>query len=203
MSNFEHMNLIPSISQITRAQREQQNGHKSLVVWFTGFSGSGKSTIAQEIESKLFKQNFHVFTLDGDNTRLGINSDLGFSPEDRSENIRRVAEIAKLLLDSGALIITSFISPFIADREKAKSIIGEVDFMEVYIDCPLEVCESRDVKGLYKKARNGQLKDFTGIDSPFEAPTSPDLVLKTAENSVEKCVDYLFHEILKRTRLTD
>lgn len=189
------MNLRSENFNISREQKEKLNGHKSFVVWLTGFSGSGKSTIANALEVALFEKGIRSFCLDGDNTRLGINKDLGFSSADRTENIRRVAEMAKLFLESGTIVITSFISPLISDREMAKSIIGDVDFVEVFINCPLAICEQRDVKGLYAKARRGEIKDFTGIDSPFEAPLKADVELLTDKNSVQECVEIILKEI--------
>ncbi len=189
------MNLTIANFQISRAQKEKLNGHKSFVVWLTGFSGSGKSTIANALEVALFEKGIRSFCLDGDNTRLGINKDLSFSSFDRTENIRRVAEMAKLFLESGTIVITSFISPLISDREMAKSIIGDADFVEVFINCPLAVCEERDVKGLYAKARRGEIKDFTGIDSPFEAPLKADVELFTDKNSVQECVEIILEKI--------
>ena len=182
------MNLKQAQFQITREAREKCNGHKAKVIWLTGFSGSGKSTIANALEVELFKRGNRTYCLDGDNTRLGINKDLGFTSVDRTENIRRVAEIAKLFLESGTIVITSFISPLISDREMAKKIIGEADFVEVFINCPLAICEKRDVKGLYAKARKGEIKDFTGIDSPFEAPVNRDLNVLSGEKSISECV---------------
>jgi len=192
------MNLTPVNFQISRAQKEKLNGHKSFVIWLTGFSGSGKSTVANQLEIALFENGVRSFCLDGDNTRLGINKDLGFSSADRTENIRRVAEMAKLFLESGTIVITSFISPLISDREMAKKIIGSTDFVEVFINCPLGVCEQRDVKGLYAKARKGEIKDFTGIDSPFEAPLNSDIELFTNQNSSQECVEIILEKISER-----
>jgi adenylylsulfate kinase len=192
------MNLTPVNFQISRAQKEKLNGHKSFVIWLTGFSGSGKSTVANQLEIALFENGVRSFCLDGDNTRLGINKDLGFSSADRTENIRRVAEMAKLFLESGTIVITSFISPLISDREMAKKIIGSTDFVEVFINCPLGVCEQRDVKGLYAKARKGEIKDFTGIDSPFEAPLNSDIELFTNQNSSQECVEIILEKISGR-----
>jgi adenylylsulfate kinase len=189
------MNLRPENFNITREQKEELNGHKSFVVWLTGFSGSGKSTIANALEVALFDRGIRSFCLDGDNTRLGINKDLGFSSADRTENIRRVAEMSKLFLESGTIVITSFISPLISDREMAKNIIGDSDFVEVFINCPLEICEERDVKGLYAKARRGEIKDFTGIDSPFEAPLKADVELFTNQISIEECLEIILDKI--------
>jgi adenylylsulfate kinase len=196
------MNLTKANFQISRNDKERLNGHKSFVIWLTGLSGSGKSTIANALEAELFKKQIHTFCLDGDNTRLGINKDLGFSTADRTENIRRVAEMAKLFLESGTIVITSFISPLISDREMAKQIIGSSDFVEVYINCPLSVCENRDVKGLYAKARKGEIKDFTGIDSPFEAPLESDIELFTDKNSIQECVGIILAKIEENLKLS-
>jgi adenylylsulfate kinase len=180
---------------VGREERETFLGQKSKVLWMTGLSGSGKSTIGQQLERRLLELGFFAQMLDGDNIRTGINGNLGFSIEDRQENIRRIAEVAKLYLNSGVIVICSFISPTEKIRAFAKEIIGENDFLEVFIDAPLEVCEDRDVKGLYQKARAGQIKDFTGIDSPFEAPDTPALVVETAnltiEESLHKIMNYL------------
>jgi adenylylsulfate kinase len=195
------MNLTKANFQISRAQKEKLNGHKSFVVWLTGFSGSGKSTIANALEVALFDRGIRSFCLDGDNTRLGINKDLGFSSADRTENIRRVAEMSKLFLESGTIVITSFISPLISDREMAKNIIGDSDFVEVFINCPLAICEERDVKGLYAKARRGEIKDFTGIDSPFEAPLKANVELLTDKNSVQECINIIFDKIEEKLKI--
>jgi adenylylsulfate kinase len=180
---------------LDRQQRQNFLGQKSKVIWMTGLSGSGKSTIAQALERSLFENGHFAQVLDGDNIRSGINNNLGFSLEDRTENIRRIAEVAKLYLNSGVIVICTFISPTREIREFAKQIIGESDFIEIFVDAPIEVCEQRDVKGLYQKARRGEIKDFTGIDSPYEAPTQPDLVIKTGETSLEsstaQIMDYL------------
>ena len=165
---------------------------RSKVLWLTGLSGSGKSTIAQHLERKLFEAGFFAQVLDGDNIRSGINNNLGFSAEDRTENIRRIAEIAKLYIQSGIISVNSFISPTIAIRQLAKSIIGEVDFVEIYINAPLEVCQQRDVKGLYQKARRGEIKGFTGIDAPCEAPPFPALEIRTDQMSISEAVDKIF-----------
>lgn len=193
-------NIIYQNFKINKIDRNKENGHNSLVVWFTGLSGSGKSTIANALQNKLFTDKIHCFTLDGDNTRLGINSDLDFTDLGRKENIRRVAEICKLMNDAGIVVIASFISPFVEDRMQAKAIIGPENFIEVFVDCPIEVCESRDVKGLYAKARNNEIKNFTGISSPFEVPLHPEIHVKSNLQSVEDCVkqiDLLLKEKLK------
>jgi adenylylsulfate kinase len=186
---------------ISRADRNKQRGHQSFVVWFTGLSGSGKSTLANSLEAALHSRGISTYTLDGDNTRMGINKDLDFSDQGRKENIRRVAEIAKLMVDSGTIVISSFISPFIADRENAKSIIGAEDFIEVFVDCPLEICEQRDVKGLYAKARANLIPNFTGISSPFEAPLSPDITVQTHLMSLEDCLKKIIIAIENKLKL--
>jgi adenylylsulfate kinase len=193
-------NIIYQNFKINKVDRNKKNGHNSLVVWFTGLSGSGKSTIANALQNKLFADKINCFTLDGDNTRLGINSDLDFTDIGRKENIRRVAEICKLMNEAGIVVIASFISPFIEDRIQAKAIIGPENFIEVFVDCPIDVCESRDVKGLYAKARNNEIKNFTGISSPFEVPLYPEIHVKSNLQSIEDCVeqiDQLLKEKLK------
>lgn len=173
----------------------QLNGHKAGVLWFTGLSGSGKSTVANAVDLMLFQLQAKTYVLDGDNVRHGLNGDLGFSDDDRIENIRRVGEVSKLFADAGLLVSTAFISPFIADREMVRSQLPKGQFIEVFIDTPLSVCESRDPKGLYKKARAGEIKNFTGIDSAYEKPISPEIHVQTAEHSIQECaqqvIDYL------------
>jgi adenylylsulfate kinase len=180
---------------IQRSDREQFLQQQSKVLWLTGLSGSGKSTIAQHLERKMYNKGFFAQVLDGDNIRSGINNNLGFSVEDRQENIRRIAEIAKLFLQSGIITINSFISPTIAIRKMAEEIIGKENFIEIYINAPLEVCEARDVKGLYQKARSGIIKGFTGIDSPYEAPINPFLEIKTDQLSIEQAVEDIYSAI--------
>ena len=165
------------IFSITKEDRERLNGHPGKVVWFTGLSGSGKSTLANALEQALHAQGRHTCILDGDNIRQGLNKDLGFTDVDRVENIRRIAEVAKLMLDAGLVVLTAFISPFQKDRESARALIGRANFVEIFVDTSLQVCEQRDPKGLYKKARNGQLPNMTGINSPYEAPENPDLTI--------------------------
>ncbi len=172
MDNLHHQTFC-----VTRRDREKLAGHAGKVVWFTGLSGAGKSTIANALEVALHAQGKRTYILDGDNIRLGINRDLGFSHEDRAENIRRVAEVAKLMVDAGVIVITAFISPFRQDRQLAREVIGAADFIKVYVNTPLAECEARDPKGLYKKARSGQLAHMTGIDSPYEAPQAADVVI--------------------------
>jgi len=190
-------NIHPIFDRLLqRSDREKQLNQHSKVVWLTGLSGSGKSTIAQHLERKLYNSGFFTQVLDGDNIRSGINNNLSFSPEDRQENIRRIAEIAKLYLNSGVITLNSFISPTIAIRQMAKDIIGNEDFIEIYINTPLEICEQRDVKGLYKKARKGLIKGFTGIDAPYEAPVAPQLEILTANQSIEESVDLIYTYLL-------
>ncbi|QYJ95169.1 adenylyl-sulfate kinase [Shewanella spartinae] len=185
-------------ASVIHAEREQANGHKGAVLWFTGLSGSGKSTVANAVDRLLHDRGCHTYVLDGDNVRHGLNGDLGFSDEDRVENIRRIGEVAKLFVDAGTLVSTAFISPFSADRQLVRDLLSAHQFIEVFIDTPLEVCEQRDPKGLYKKARAGEIKHFTGIDSAYEAPVSPEVHVKTAEQSVQQCaeqvVDYLVQQ---------
>lgn len=182
---------ITSVSHaIAPEDRWRKHGHTGGVLWFTGLSGSGKSTLAMALENALFAKNFEVYTLDGDNLRYGLNANLGFSDEDRSENIRRVGEVASLFAKSGTIILTAFISPFIADREIARTVIGD-GFHEIFLDPGLAACEARDPKGLYKKARSGEIAEFTGISSPYEAPVSPELKIDTHTQSIEQSVRQL------------
>ena len=182
----EHITWHPG--HISPARRAEVYGHQGATVWLTGLSGSGKSTVARALEAALIDRGVHAYVLDGDNLRHGLNRDLGFSPEDRGENIRRVGEVARLFADAGVLCITAFISPYRADRRRVRELHAEGDFVEVFVDCPLEVCESRDPKGLYKKARAGEINGFTGISAPYEAPASPDIVVHSDTQSVEECV---------------
>lgn len=195
-------NIHPIFDRLLqREDREQRLKQKAKVLWLTGLSGSGKSTIAQALERTLFNRGFFAQVLDGDNIRSGINNNLGFSIEDRKENIRRIAEISKLYIGSGIISINSFISPTLDIRDFAKSIIGTEDFIEIFINTPLEVCESRDVKGLYKKARKGEIKGFTGIDSPYESPINPSLEVKTENQSVQESVDTILEYIIPIIKL--
>lgn len=181
-------NLTSHKQYIAKSQRNQQNGHSSFVIWMTGLSGAGKSTLANELATYFFQKNVKAYILDGDNVRLGLNSDLSFSDKDRSENIRRVAEVAKLMIEAGLIVITAFISPFSADRLMAKNIIGAENFVEVFVDASLENCEKRDVKGLYQKARKGEIISFTGIDSPFEKPENPTITIHTDQMNIGESV---------------
>ncbi|MEM6642732.1 MAG: adenylyl-sulfate kinase [Bacteroidota bacterium] len=194
-------NIIPHNHLISRGDRANRNGHKPKVLWFVGLSGSGKSTLASALEAHFFNQGKQTYILDGDNVRSGLNQDLDFSDQSRKENIRRIAEVSKLFSDAGIIVITAFISPFKADRQHARSLIGTEDFIEVHVKCPIEVCEQRDVKGLYKKARAGQIKNFTGIDSPFEEPENAEITVNTAKESLETCLQKLINELEPRIRL--
>ena len=178
-------NVVKHRATVTRNRREEQNKHRSVIIWFTGLSGSGKSTLAHQVEEDLYKTGCRTFVFDGDNVRHGLCANLGFSEEDRHENIRRIGEMAKLFIEAGVIALTAFISPFRADRERVKALVSENDFIEIYCDSPLKVCEERDVKGLYKKARAGVIQNYTGISSPYEPPENPDLHLDTAGDSVE------------------
>lgn len=189
-------NLTWQNLDITRELREQQLKQTAVTVWMTGLSGAGKSTIANEVEKRLFAEGKHTMLLDGDNVRMGLNKNLGFGEADRVENIRRVAEVSKLINDAGIIVLASFISPFHQDRRNAKEIIGD-RFIEVYVSTPLEECEKRDKKGLYKKAREGALSDFTGISSPYEIPQNPDIVVDTSRHSIEESVDLVLSGIKK------
>lgn len=180
-------------TSLSKDMRRKQNGHESTVIWFTGLSGSGKSTIANAVAKELYKRNIRNYVLDGDNIRLGLNKDLGFSEEDRTENIRRIGEVSKLFVDSGQFVLTAFISPFRADRQMVRDLLEEGEFIEVYINCPLSECEVRDPKGLYDKARKGIIKDFTGIDSPYEEPEQPEIILESSRYTVEECVNQVIN----------
>lgn len=180
-------------TSLSKELRRKQNEHESTVIWFTGLSGSGKSTIANAVAKELYKRNIRNYVLDGDNIRLGLNKDLGFSEEDRTENIRRIGEVSKLFVDSGQFVLTAFISPFRADRQMVRDLLEEGEFIEVYINCPLAECEVRDPKGLYDKARKGIIKDFTGIDSPYEEPEQPEIILESSRYTVEECVNQVIN----------
>lgn len=182
---------------ITKKQRRNQNGHESFIIWFTGLSGSGKSTIANALAQTLFIRKINSYILDGDNVRHGLNKDLGFSEKERAENIRRIGEVSKLFVDSGLVVLTAFISPFQEDRDQARQLVEPKEFIEVYIKCSLDECEKRDPKKLYQKARAGKLKNFTGIDSPYEEPVNPELVIETNSYSVEECVNKIINYLEK------
>ncbi|WP_416731720.1 adenylyl-sulfate kinase [Fictibacillus sp. JL2B1089] len=196
MSN-QH-NIIWHDSSITKEARRKLNNHSSFVLWFTGLSGSGKSTVANALAQVLFDQEIRNFVLDGDNIRNGLNRDLSFSDKDRSENIRRISEVSKLFVENGTVVLTAFISPFIQDRDMAKKIISEEEFIEIFVSCPIDECEKRDPKGLYSKARKGEISDFTGIDSPYEEPVSPALTIHTNEQNVSESVESILNYLKKR-----
>ena len=190
---MKNKNIAWQQSLVKKAERNLRLGHKSVVLWLTGFSGAGKSTLAHAIERNLYERNCATFVLDGDNVRHGLCSDLGFSQQDREENIRRVGEMAKLFTEAGVIAITAFISPYITDRERVRSILPAGEFIEVYCRCSLEICEGRDVKGLYKKARKGLIADFTGISSPYEPPINPEIIVDTGADSLDKCVEQVLN----------
>jgi len=194
-------NLFPTQSSVTKAQREALMKQRAKVIWFTGLSGSGKSTLAVQLEAYLHQHGYKTFLLDGDTIRTGLNKDLSFTDDGRVENIRRIGEVTKLLLDAGIIVLSAFISPFRADRDQVKHIVGEEKYIEVFVDAPLEVCEQRDVKGLYKKARAGEVKNFTGIDSPYEVPQHPDVIVHTNEVSVEQALALLVEYVEPRIKL--
>lgn len=193
MDNIQKQNY-----SIVRQDREQMNRHKSVLIWFTGLSGSGKSTIANLLEKRLNQLQIHTYSLDGDNLRSGLNKELSFSKDDRDENLRLVSEVAKLFVDAGIVVIAAFISPYIKTREEIEQIVGSEDYIEVFVNTPLEICEQRDVKGLYKKARAGKIKNFTGIDSPYEKPVNPSIEINTVQESPEEAVDKIISFIQKR-----
>lgn len=186
-------------THVTREMRCQLKKQRPVCIWLTGLSGSGKSTLANALDAKLAEQGFHTYLLDGDNVRHGLNKDLGMSDADRQENIRRIGEVARLMVDAGLITITAFISPFRADRDQARALMPD-DFVEVFVDAPLDVCEQRDPKGLYKKARAGQIKEFTGIDSPYEPPANPEIHVETGNQSLEQCVDVVMTALMERIR---
>ncbi|MDG4656863.1 adenylyl-sulfate kinase [Ectobacillus antri] len=184
-------NIIWHDASVTKTERRKQNNHNSFVLWFTGLSASGKSTVANAVARKLFDANIRSYVLDGDNVRHGLNRGLGFSEEDRKENIRRIGEVAKLFVDSGTIVLTAFISPFQEDRKTVRDLLEADEFIEVFVHCPLEECEKRDPKGLYEKARNGEIKQFTGIDSPYEEPVNPEITLHTHVYTADTCAEQL------------
>ena len=189
MSETKHITWHES--EVTKAQRQTRNGHQSVLIWFTGLSGSGKSTVSVALEKALFEDDKQTYRLDGDNVRHGLNKNLGFSPEDRQENIRRIGEVGKLMVDSGAITVTAFISPYKQDRDNVRQLFEEQEFIEVYTECSIETCEQRDPKGLYKKARTGEIPEFTGISAPYEPPEEPEIIINTEDNSVESSVNQI------------
>lgn len=203
MSDKKSTNVVWHQATIDRQMRETMNGHKSTILWFTGLSGSGKSTLAHAVEDKLHRLQCRTYVLDGDNIRHGLCNDLGFSDEDRVENIRRIGEVSKLFTEAGVIAMTAFISPFRADRERVRKLVKDGDFIEIYCKASLDVCEQRDVKGLYKKARAGEIKAFTGISSPYEAPENPEIVIETGADPLEKCADQVLDFLRVRKILKD
>jgi adenylylsulfate kinase len=195
MSEPKSKNITWHHGLVERGEREKRNNNKGVILWYTGLSGSGKSTIANEVEKKIFEGGYHTYVLDGDNIRFGLNSNLGFSPEDRTENIRRIGEVAKLFVDAGIIVSTAFISPYREDRDRVRSIVEDGDMVEIFVECDITICEQRDAKGLYKKARAGEIKEFTGISAPYEEPAHAELTIDSGKHSVEECaqmvIDYL------------
>jgi adenylylsulfate kinase len=191
-------NIVWHHATVTRARRQAKNGHRGAIIWFTGLSGAGKSTLAHAVEESLHQGGCRTFVLDGDNVRHGLCSDLAFSTKDRQENIRRIGEMAKLFMEAGIIVLTAFISPYHADRERVRAMVKQGDFVEIYCDTPIEICETRDIKDLYKKARAGQIAEFTGISSPYEAPQTPELTLNTGAAELQICVQQVIGEMMRR-----
>lgn len=197
MAQQKATNITWHEAAVTAEDREKLLNQKGCVIWFTGLSGSGKSTLANAVGQVLHQQQHHTYVLDGDNVRHGLNKNLGFSPADREENIRRIGEVAKLFADAGTIVLTAFISPYRTDRDQARALIVDGRFVEVFVDCPLEVCEERDTKGLYKKARAGEIKEFTGISAPYEPPLNPEVTVNTAVLSIEECAQAVVTILIK------
>jgi len=191
-------NTVWHHATVTQQRRNQQNNHKSVVLWFTGLSGSGKSSLAHCVEEKLHKRGCRTMVLDGDNVRHGLCGDLGFSDKDRKENLRRIGEMSKLFIEAGIMTLTAFISPFIEDRDKVRGLMPHGDFIEIFLDCSIGICEKRDVKGLYKKARKGEISSFTGVSSPYEIPKNPDLVVHTGSLTLDESVDMVMDMLVDR-----
>ncbi|MDD2723869.1 MAG: adenylyl-sulfate kinase [Methylovulum sp.] len=203
MTTTKSTNTVWHHATVSRADRENLHQHKSVIIWFTGLSGSGKSTLAHAVEDYLHNMGISTFVLDGDNVRHGLCSDLTFSDHDRVENIRRIGEVAKLIIEAGVITLTAFISPFKSDRNAARNLVPHGEFLEIYCQCPIETCEQRDVKGLYKKARAGQIPFFTGIDSPYEAPENPELAVNTKEQSLDESVQSVINLLINRGIIKD
>jgi adenylylsulfate kinase len=202
MSKIKSQNIVWHHAIINQEDRERLGDHKGAILWFTGLSGSGKSTVANDVEAKLFERGVRTYVLDGDNVRHGLNKDLGFSPEDREENIRRIGEVAKLFQDAGVITLTAFISPYRTDRGNVRRLLDDGRFIEVYVKCSLDVCEQRDPKGLYQKARAGQIPEFTGISAPYEEPHSPEVVLETDKQSLEESTSLVIAYLEEKGYLT-
>ncbi len=203
MSRPKAENLTWHVGEVDREARAAAHGHRGAILWFTGLSGSGKSTIAHRVERTLIERGAFAYVLDGDNVRHGLNSDLGFAPEDRVENIRRIGEVARLFADAGALVVSAFISPYRKDRDRVRALMGPGEFIEVFVDTPLEVCEARDPKGLYKKARSGEMSGLTGLDAPYEPPDEPEIHLKTVNLSVDEAADRVISYLEREKILGD
>jgi adenylylsulfate kinase len=200
-ANFmDSKNIVRQEYKISKKDRARLNGHKPLIVWFTGLSGSGKSTLAGHVEEHLYEMGVRTYLLDGDNIRHGLNNNVDFSEQGRRENIRRIGEVAKLFTDAGIVVLTAFISPFREDRDRVRSLVDSCEFAEIFVTCPIEICEQRDVKGLYKKAREGEIKDFTGISSPFEHPLKPEMEIKTNLMSIEESTDKIVKYIVEKIK---
>lgn len=199
----ETKHIVWHDTAVQKQERQQRNQHKSCILWFTGLSGAGKSTLANALEHRLFEQGLNSYVLDGDNVRHGLNKGLGFGEEDRKENIRRIGEVAKLFVDAGLIVCTAFISPFAEDRNRVRALVQEDEFVEIYVRCSLEACEDRDPKGLYKKARTGEISNFTGISSPYEEPLQPELVVDSDQHSIEACVDQMIAFLRERNYLPE
>ena len=196
-------NIIPHSHAIAQADRINKLGYKPLLIWFVGMSGSGKSTLASALEEKLFADGLNTYILDGDNIRSGLNKDLDFSDNSRKENIRRIAEVSKLFVDAGTVVLTAFITPFAEEREKVRQLVGSDNYLEVFVDCPLEECEKRDVKGLYAKARRGEIKNFTGIDSPFEKPLNADVIVESHKVSIADGVEAIYNIVKEKININE
>lgn len=200
MTEIKH--IVPHDYKVDKKARSIQNDQKPLIIWLTGLSGSGKSTIANQLEQELFNLGKKTYLLDGDNVRMGLCKDLGFSEEDRNENIRRIGEVAKLFVDSGTIVISAFVSPFKADRDQVRNLVQDGEFVEVFVNCPLEVCAQRDVKGLYAKARAGEIKNFTGISSPFEIPENPEIEVRTDQEELKDSVQKILNLLVEKIKLS-
>ncbi|MGE6376215.1 adenylyl-sulfate kinase [Peribacillus muralis] len=189
-------NIHQHAFSLTKEHRQALHGHKSYILWFTGLSGSGKSTIANMVEAKLHAKGVSTYILDGDNLRNGLNEDLGFNMDDRKENIRRIGEVSKIFVDSGIVVLATFISPYANDREDVRKKVESDEFIEIYVKCPIEACEERDPKGLYKKARIGEITDFTGVSAPYEEPENPEIIIETSDNTIEECVQQIINYLV-------
>ncbi|MYL19145.1 adenylyl-sulfate kinase [Halobacillus litoralis] len=196
-------NLTWHEAAVQKQDYRRKNGHYSGVLWFTGLSGAGKSSIANHLNRLLFEHGIQTYLLDGDNVRHGLNQDLGFSEADRAENIRRIGEVSKLFTDNGSIVLTAFISPYRQDRDRVRSLLAEEEFIEVFVDCPVEECESRDPKGLYKKARAGEISGFTGVDAPYEAPVNPECIVRSDQHSIQACAEQIFQLLIDKKWLND